>query len=88
MSSAELASAAPSPMVEQEIDVETSFNSTKTPIFTSLHLKVPLVVTTSSNSGSVKDLDLYTTLSASQLYLGGQYCSVFVSLRNKVSNYV
>ncbi|KAM7391878.1 hypothetical protein PAMP_022528 [Pampus punctatissimus] len=71
VSSAELTSPVPSSLMEQEIDRETSVNSTKTPSVSSLHLKVPLVVTTSSNSGSLKDLDLYTTLRASQLSLGG-----------------
>lgn len=79
MSSAELASPSPFPLMEQEIHKETSVNSTKTPSVnstktpsvTSLRLRVPLVVTNSSNSGSLKDLDLHTTLNASQLNLGG-----------------
>ncbi|XP_070760953.1 transmembrane protein 248 [Enoplosus armatus] len=61
--SSELVSPVPSPLIDQD----TSVNSIKT----SLHLKVPLALTTNSNSGSLKDLGLHTALRASQLHLGG-----------------
>ncbi|XP_042344293.1 insulin-like growth factor-binding protein 3 receptor [Plectropomus leopardus] len=63
----ELVSPAPSPMM----DTNTSLNSTKTPSLTTLHLKVPLAVSTDSDSGSLTDLGLHTALRASQLHLGG-----------------
>ncbi|XP_029294666.1 transmembrane protein 248 [Cottoperca gobio] len=64
--SSDLVSPIPSPLMDRD----TSINSTKTPL-TTLHLKVPLAVTTNSNSGSLKDLGLHTALRASQLNLGG-----------------
>ncbi|XP_045891815.1 transmembrane protein 248 isoform X2 [Micropterus dolomieu] len=66
-SSSELVSPVPVPL----IDRDTSVNSIKTPSVTRLRLKVPLAVTTNSNSGSLKDLGLHTALRASQLHLGG-----------------
>ncbi|KAM6945126.1 insulin-like growth factor-binding protein 3 receptor [Lycodopsis pacificus] len=54
------------------MDRDTSVNSTKTPSLTTLRVKVPLAVTTSSNSASLKDLALHTALRASQLHLGGK----------------
>ncbi|XP_056232316.1 insulin-like growth factor-binding protein 3 receptor [Seriola aureovittata] len=69
--SSELVSPVPSPLMEQEKHIETLVNSTKTSSVTPLHLKVPLAVTASSASGSMKDLSLQTTLEASQLHLGG-----------------
>ncbi|XP_040010102.1 transmembrane protein 248 [Xiphias gladius] len=70
--SSELVSSVPYPLMEKEQDRETPVSSTKTssPV-THLHLKVPLAVTASSTSGSLKGLGLYTTLRASQLHLGG-----------------
>lgn len=65
-SSSELVSPASSPLMSRD----TSVNSTKTPSVTSLHLKVPVTVTTNSNSGSLKDFGLHTTLRARQLHLG------------------
>ncbi|XP_041793485.1 transmembrane protein 248 isoform X2 [Chelmon rostratus] len=65
-SSSELVSPAPSPLMDRD----TLVNSTKTPSVTSLNLKVPVAVTTNSNSGFLKDFGLYTTLRARQLYLG------------------
>ncbi|KAM3867532.1 transmembrane protein 248 [Diretmus argenteus] len=69
-SSVELVSPVPSPLVVQETDGKPSVNATTSPLpFTHLHLKVPLVVTYSSASHSLKDLALHTTLVASQLGL-------------------
>ncbi|KAM9359887.1 transmembrane protein 248 [Symphorus nematophorus] len=65
--SSELVSPVPSPLMDRD----TSVDSTKSPSVTSLHLKVPLTVTASSDSGSLKDLGLDTTLQAKQLLLGG-----------------
>uniref|UniRef100_A0A3Q3QQW8 TMEM248/TMEM219 domain-containing protein n=1 Tax=Monopterus albus TaxID=43700 RepID=A0A3Q3QQW8_MONAL len=71
-SSSELVSPVPSRLMEQEKDRETSVTFTKmTSSVIHLHLKVPLAVTTSSASGSLKDIGLHTTLSASQLNIGG-----------------
>ncbi|XP_068461217.1 transmembrane protein 248 [Clinocottus analis] len=53
------------------MDRDTSDNSTKTPSLTTLRVKVPLTVISNSNSDSVKDLGLHTTLRASQLHLAG-----------------
>ncbi|XP_028434331.1 insulin-like growth factor-binding protein 3 receptor [Perca flavescens] len=66
-STSELVSPVPSPLMDRNISVD----STKTPSLTMLRLKVPLAVTTNSNSGSLKYLGLQTALRASQLYLGG-----------------
>lgn len=66
-SSSELVPSVSSPLM----DGDTSVNSTKKTTLTTLHLKVPLAVSTSSNSGSLKDLGLHTALKASQLNLGG-----------------
>lgn len=66
-SSSELVSPVPSPLMDRD----TSVKSTKTPSLTTLRLKVPLAVTTSSNSRFVKDLGLHTALRASQLHLEG-----------------
>lgn len=64
--SPELVSPVPSPLTDRD----TPAVSPKTPSVTSLHLKVPLNVTASSNGGSLKDLRLHTTLRAKQLLLG------------------
>ncbi|XP_040897320.1 transmembrane protein 248 [Toxotes jaculatrix] len=71
--SSDLVSPVPSPLMEQEKDREISVNTTRTSSssVTHLHLKVPLTVSASSASGSVTDLGLHTTLTASQLDLGG-----------------
>lgn len=66
-SSSEPVSPVPSPLMDRD----TSVDSTGTPSVTSLRLKVPLTVTTTSNSGSLKDLCLHTTMRAKQLNLGG-----------------
>lgn len=72
-SSSELVSSASSPLMEQGRDGKTSVNSTKKlSSIIHLYLKVPLTVTSSSLSGSLKDLSLHTSLSASQLHLGGK----------------
>uniref|UniRef100_UPI0037E8EFE9 transmembrane protein 248 n=1 Tax=Semicossyphus pulcher TaxID=241346 RepID=UPI0037E8EFE9 len=63
----DLVSQAPSRPIKRD----TSVQHKKTPSVTTLRLKVPLAVTTNSNSGSLKDLSLYTALNASQLHLGG-----------------
>ena len=62
----DVSSVPPTPM-KQENDHSTSVGST----VALLHLRVPLAVTTSSPSGSLKDFGLLTTLTASQLHLGG-----------------
>ncbi|XP_041856630.1 transmembrane protein 248 [Melanotaenia boesemani] len=57
-------------LMEQGKDQMTSVNSTKSSTsITVLHLRVPLTVTTSSPNGLLKDVGLFTTLKASQLYL-------------------
>ncbi|KAF3850877.1 hypothetical protein F7725_012649 [Dissostichus mawsoni] len=61
----ELVSPVPSPLM----DKDSLVSSTKTPL-TTLHLKVPLSVTTNSNSGSLKNFALHTAFTASQLHLG------------------
>ncbi|XP_059193043.1 transmembrane protein 248 [Centropristis striata] len=66
-SSSELVSPVPSLLMDRD----TSVNSTKTPPLTTLYLKVPLIVTNNSNSGSLKDFSLHTALKASQLHLRG-----------------
>nr|ACQ58692.1 Transmembrane protein LOC124446 [Anoplopoma fimbria] len=66
-SSSELALPAPPDL----LDRDTSVNSTKTPSLITLRVKVPLSVTTNSNSGSLIDLGLLTAMRASQLQLGG-----------------
>lgn len=58
-----------SPVPSILMDTDALVNSTKS--LTTLHLKVPLAVTTTSNSGSLKDFGLHTALTASQLHLGG-----------------
>ncbi|KAK5871413.1 hypothetical protein PBY51_004297 [Eleginops maclovinus] len=65
-SSSELVSPVPSPLMNKD----SLATPTKTPL-TTLHLKVPLSVTTNSNSGSLKNLGLHTAFRASQLHLGG-----------------
>lgn len=69
----ELNSSVQSPLIKQEEDRKTSVNSAKSPSsVTNLHLKVPLaLVTSSSQSVSLRDLSLHTTLRASQLLIGG-----------------
>ncbi|XP_039476793.1 transmembrane protein 248-like [Oreochromis aureus] len=69
----ELISSVQSPLIKQEEDRKTSVNSAKSPSsVTNLHLKVPLaLVTSSSQSVSLRDLSLHTTLRASQLLIGG-----------------
>lgn len=69
-SSPELVYPVPS-AVEQEVHRDTSPNSTKIPSSVAqLRLKVPLTVTTNTDSTSLKDLCLHTSLKASQLNLG------------------
>uniref|UniRef100_A0A3P8U806 TMEM248/TMEM219 domain-containing protein n=1 Tax=Amphiprion percula TaxID=161767 RepID=A0A3P8U806_AMPPE len=71
-SSSDLLSSTSSALMEQEQDRKTTTNSIKSlSSVTRLHLKVPLVVTSSSPGGSLKDLSLHTTLNASQLQLEG-----------------
>ncbi|XP_073323079.1 transmembrane protein 248 [Pagrus major] len=60
-------SSVPSP----PMDRDTSVDSTLTPSVTSLRLKVPLAVTIDSDTGSLNDLHLHTTMRAKQLNLGG-----------------
>uniref|UniRef100_I3K7J2 TMEM248/TMEM219 domain-containing protein n=1 Tax=Oreochromis niloticus TaxID=8128 RepID=I3K7J2_ORENI len=69
----ELNSSVQSPLIKQEEDRKTSVNSAKSPSsVANLHLKVPLaLVTSSSQSVSLRDLSLHTTLRASQLLIGG-----------------
>lgn len=72
-SSSERLSSTSPPLMEQEHDRKTTTNSTKSlSSVTHLHLKVPLVVTSSSPSSSLKDLSLHSTLNASQLQLDGK----------------
>lgn len=71
-SSSELVSSVPAPVMEHKKDKKTSLHSTKSHPITLLHLTVPLTVTTSSPSGSLKAVSLHTTLTASQLHLGGK----------------
>lgn len=66
-SSSDLVSPVPSPLMDRD----TSTNSTNSPSVTSLHLKVPVSVITNSDSGSVEDLRLQTTLRAKELRVGG-----------------
>lgn len=70
----EQVSPAPSPLMEQEKERETSVDITETSV-TYLHLKVPLVVTSSSAGSSLKELSLHTTLMAKQLNVGGRFCN-------------
>ncbi|XP_010732013.2 transmembrane protein 248 [Larimichthys crocea] len=65
--SSELVSPVPSSLTDRD----TSIQPTQTPPVTTLHLRVPLAVTANSNSGSLKDLGLYTTLRAKELHIGG-----------------
>ncbi|XP_068167415.1 transmembrane protein 248 [Antennarius striatus] len=65
-SSSEPVSQVPSPL-----NRDTLFESTETYSFTSLHLKVHLVATTTAQSDLLKDFGLHTTLRAKQLYIGG-----------------
>ncbi|XP_051278827.1 transmembrane protein 248 [Dicentrarchus labrax] len=65
-SSSEFVSPVPSPLMDTD-----TLNSTETPSVSRLHLKVPVVVTSNSNSGSLKDLGLHAVLKARQLHLGG-----------------
>lgn len=66
----------PSPVIDRDTSVESTVNSS----VTSLRLKVPLTVTTSSDSGSLKDLSLHTTMRAKQLNLGGLFHSTMFLL--------
>lgn len=67
------ASSEPVPVSPQmDRDATTDFPNTAV---TSLYLKVPLVVTTKSEGGSLKGLGLQTQFRAKQLQLGGLYCS-------------
>uniref|UniRef100_A0A8C2XPG9 TMEM248/TMEM219 domain-containing protein n=1 Tax=Cyclopterus lumpus TaxID=8103 RepID=A0A8C2XPG9_CYCLU len=59
------------PVPSALMDRDTSVNSTKTPSLTTLRVKVPLAVTSDSNSGSLNYLGLHTALRASQLHLRG-----------------
>ncbi|KAM4578433.1 insulin-like growth factor-binding protein 3 receptor [Fundulus diaphanus] len=55
----------------QKMDQKTSVNTTRHPSsVTVVHLHVPLTVTSSSPSAMLKDIGLFTTLTASQLNLG------------------
>ncbi|XP_072243085.1 transmembrane protein 248 [Leuresthes tenuis] len=66
-------SSVPPPLMDLEEDRTTPSNLTKSSSSVSvLHLRVPLVVTTSSPRGSLKDVGLLTTLRANQLNLGGK----------------
>ncbi|KAM9858680.1 transmembrane protein 248 [Aulostomus maculatus] len=88
LSSNEPVSPAPSPLVKKEIHANTSVNSTKTPPVNSLYLSVPLTVTTLSNSVSLRNMDLYTTLHASQLRLGGnEMVSVTIHILSEKETY-
>nr|XP_046243273.1 transmembrane protein 248 isoform X2 [Scatophagus argus] len=58
------------PVPSPPINRDTLVNTTKTPSIISLRLKVPLTVTTTSKSGSLKDLGLHTMLTAKQLHIG------------------
>ncbi|XP_056131219.1 transmembrane protein 248 [Lampris incognitus] len=61
-----------SPLTEQEMGKMSSVNSTKgSPPVSHLHVKVPLVVTYTSASHTLKGLGLHTSLVASQLGLAG-----------------
>lgn len=62
-----------SPLMEQEKTKTTSVNSTESPSVTVLHLCVPMTVTTSSQSGSLKNIGLVSSLTANQLHLGGGF---------------
>lgn len=68
VSSSEPVSPVPSPLTDSDVSVD----STTTPSVTSLHLSVPLTVTTSTNGGSLRDLALHTTFTAKQLKLEGK----------------
>ncbi|XP_060894068.1 transmembrane protein 248 isoform X2 [Labrus mixtus] len=65
----ELVSPTTSPLRLRKRDV--SVHPTNTPSVTTLHLRVPLVVTPISNSDSLKNLALHTALNSSQLRLEG-----------------
>ncbi|XP_032433890.1 insulin-like growth factor-binding protein 3 receptor isoform X1 [Xiphophorus hellerii] len=54
----------------QEKDKKTSINATRSSSVTDLHLHVPLTVTSSSPNVTLKDIVLFTTLTARQLKLG------------------
>lgn len=60
--------------MEQEKDRETSGDVTESSV-NYLHLKVPLVVTSSPDGVSLNELSLHTTLKAKQLNIGGWFCS-------------
>ncbi|XP_017269075.1 transmembrane protein 248 [Kryptolebias marmoratus] len=69
--SIEQVSSLPQQLTEQEKAKTTSANSTISPAsVTVLHLSVPLSVTTSSQSGSLKNIGLLANIEASQLHLG------------------
>ncbi|XP_020505552.2 transmembrane protein 248 [Labrus bergylta] len=65
----ELVSPTTSPLRLRKRDV--SVHPTNTPSVTTLHLRVPLVVTPNSNSDSLKNIALHTALNSSQLHLEG-----------------
>uniref|UniRef100_A0A3Q1FNR5 Transmembrane protein 248-like n=1 Tax=Acanthochromis polyacanthus TaxID=80966 RepID=A0A3Q1FNR5_9TELE len=69
--SSELLSSTSSALMEKEQDRKTTTDSSPSSI-THRHLKVPLVVTSSSPSSSLKDLSLHTMLNANQLQLEGK----------------
>ncbi|XP_028270341.1 transmembrane protein 248 [Parambassis ranga] len=72
-SSSEVISSVPTPPPEQDDNGNTSVNSTKSASSMAyLHLKVPLTLTPGSPSASLKEFSLRTTLTASQLLLGGK----------------
>ncbi|XP_016530359.1 transmembrane protein 248 isoform X1 [Poecilia formosa] len=54
----------------QEKDKKISINATRSSSVKDLHLHVPLAVISSSPSGTLKDIVLFTTLTAKQLKLG------------------
>ncbi|XP_026199089.1 TMEM219 domain-containing protein [Anabas testudineus] len=68
--SSEHVSPVPSHLMEQEKDRETSGDVTESSV-NYLHLKVPLVVTSSPDGVSLNELSLHTTLKAKQLNIGG-----------------
>lgn len=85
-SSSELLSSTSSALMEQEQDRKATTNSVKSlSSITHLHLKVPLVVTSSSPSDSLKDLSLHTVFNAGQLQLGDKE-SVHLTLERLSGN--
>lgn len=63
------------PVTEQEKTKTTSDNLSESPSSVAvLHLRVPMAVTTSSSqSGSLKNIGLVSSLPANQLHLGGGF---------------